>query len=155
MTLKNGHDAARTDPQSKKPWNDKIIPGQLNILTGMDPLNKTDPTILSSFIQTLLSASEFHRIMPCGSWAVPPVGNCTLPWRCMFYQRGQYTPAWRILSSIILAQCRKKYVGSPKPARQMRGQKRSETVRWDRGFCTRMNDTKHREYRTQKRTCAD
>ena len=33
----------------------------------------------SSFIQTLLSASEFHRIMPCGSWAVPPVGNYTLP----------------------------------------------------------------------------
>jgi len=41
---------------------------------------------LSSFIQTVLSASEFwhtrpdrsdmsHRIMPCGSWAVPPVGN--------------------------------------------------------------------------------
>lgn len=34
---------------------------------------------LSSFIQTVLSASELHRIMPCGSWAVPPVGNCTLP----------------------------------------------------------------------------
>ena len=33
----------------------------------------------SSFIQTILSASEFHRIIPCGSWAVPPVGNCTLP----------------------------------------------------------------------------
>ena len=27
----------------------------------------------------VLSASEFHRIMPCGSWAVPPVGNRTLP----------------------------------------------------------------------------
>ena len=33
----------------------------------------------SSFIQTILSASEFHRIMPCGSWALPPVGTCTLP----------------------------------------------------------------------------
>ena len=35
--------------------------------------------ILSSFIQTILSASESHRIMPCGSWAIPPVGNRTLP----------------------------------------------------------------------------
>ena len=35
--------------------------------------------LVSSFIQTVLSASEFHRIMPYGSWAVPPVGNCTLP----------------------------------------------------------------------------
>ena len=33
----------------------------------------------SSFIQTVLSASESHRIMPCGSWALPPVGNFTLP----------------------------------------------------------------------------
>jgi len=31
--------------------------------------------ILSSFIQTILSASESHRIMPFGPWAVPPVGN--------------------------------------------------------------------------------
>jgi hypothetical protein len=31
------------------------------------------------FHPTVLSASEFHRIMPYGSWAVPPVGNCTLP----------------------------------------------------------------------------
>ena len=35
--------------------------------------------LISSFIQTVLSASEFHRIMPYGSWAVPPVGNHTLP----------------------------------------------------------------------------
>ena len=35
--------------------------------------------LVSSFIQTVLSASEFHRIMPYGSWAVPPVGNRTLP----------------------------------------------------------------------------
>ena len=35
--------------------------------------------ILPSFIQTILSASESHRIMPCGSWAIPPVGTCTLP----------------------------------------------------------------------------
>jgi len=34
---------------------------------------------LSSFIQTILSASELHRIMPFGSWALPPVGNHTLP----------------------------------------------------------------------------
>ena len=33
----------------------------------------------SSSIQTILSASEFHRILPCGSWALPPVGNCTPP----------------------------------------------------------------------------
>ena len=33
----------------------------------------------SSLIQTILSASELHRIMPCGSRAVPPVGNYTLP----------------------------------------------------------------------------
>ena len=36
-------------------------------------------TAISSFIQTVLSASESHRIMPYGSWAIPPVGNCTLP----------------------------------------------------------------------------
>ena len=35
----------------------------------------------SSSIQTILSASEFHRVMPCGSWAIPPVGTFTLPWR--------------------------------------------------------------------------
>ena len=35
----------------------------------------------SSFIQTILSASELHRIMPYGSRAVPPVGNHTLPRR--------------------------------------------------------------------------
>ena len=35
--------------------------------------------LVSSFIQTVLSASEFHRIMPYGSWAVPPVGNRTPP----------------------------------------------------------------------------
>ena len=35
--------------------------------------------VQSSFIQTILSASESHRIMPCGSWAIPPVGNRTLP----------------------------------------------------------------------------
>jgi hypothetical protein len=33
----------------------------------------------SSFIQTVLSALEFHQIMPCGSWALPPVGDFTLP----------------------------------------------------------------------------
>ena len=27
----------------------------------------------SSFIQTILSALEFHQIMPFGSWAIPPV----------------------------------------------------------------------------------
>lgn len=29
--------------------------------------------LLSSFIQTILSALELHQIMPFGSWAVPPV----------------------------------------------------------------------------------
>ncbi len=29
----------------------------------------------SSFIQTILSASEFHRIIPCGSWAVTTGGE--------------------------------------------------------------------------------
>ena len=33
----------------------------------------------SSFIPTVRSASEFHRIMPYGSWAIPPVGNCAPP----------------------------------------------------------------------------
>ena len=33
----------------------------------------------SSFIQTLLSALESHQIIPFGSWALPPVGTCTLP----------------------------------------------------------------------------
>ena len=32
-----------------------------------------------SFIQTVLSASESHRIIPCGSWAIPPVENFTPP----------------------------------------------------------------------------
>ena len=35
--------------------------------------------VYSSFIQTILSALEFHQIMPFGSRAVPPVGNHTLP----------------------------------------------------------------------------
>jgi hypothetical protein len=35
---------------------------------------------ISSFIQTILSASEFHRIGNQGrSRALPPVGNLTLP----------------------------------------------------------------------------
>ena len=33
----------------------------------------------SSFIQTILSAPESHRIMPLGPRALPPVGNRTLP----------------------------------------------------------------------------
>lgn len=33
----------------------------------------------SSFIQTILSASESHRIIPYGSRALPPVGTYTLP----------------------------------------------------------------------------
>ena len=42
-------------------------------------------TVLSSSsIQTVLSAPESHRIMPLGSRALPPVGNCTLPWRYFF-----------------------------------------------------------------------
>lgn len=52
-------------------------------------------TASSSFIQTVLSASEFHRIMPCGSWALPPVGNCTLPWRLLFnciYSNTRFLP---------------------------------------------------------------
>ena len=34
--------------------------------------------LVSSFIQTVLSASEFHRIMPYGSWAITTGGE-TLP----------------------------------------------------------------------------
>ena len=42
-------------------------------------------TVLSSsFIQTVLSAPESHRIMPFGSRALPPVGNLTLPCRFLF-----------------------------------------------------------------------
>ena len=33
----------------------------------------------SSFIQTILSALEFHQIMPFGSWAIPPVGITPCP----------------------------------------------------------------------------
>ena len=40
---------------------------------------KKHKLLSSSFIQTILSALEFHQIMPFGSWAVPPVGNRTLP----------------------------------------------------------------------------
>ena len=47
----------------------------------------------SSFIQTVLSASEFHRIMPYGSWAVPPVGNRTLPWRFLIQLQRHYSTA--------------------------------------------------------------
>jgi hypothetical protein len=43
------------------------------------PMQKLLFLIFSSFIQTLLSALEFHQIMPLGSWALPPVGNLTLP----------------------------------------------------------------------------
>ena len=39
----------------------------------------------SSFIQTILSAPESHRIMPLGPRALPPVGNRTLPWRFRFF----------------------------------------------------------------------
>ena len=39
----------------------------------------------SSFIQTILSAPESHRIMPLGPRALPPVGNHTLPWRFRFF----------------------------------------------------------------------
>ena len=54
------------------------------ITSGVKLINLSDGVtvvslLLSSFIQTVLSASELHRIMPYGSWALPPVGNCTLP----------------------------------------------------------------------------
>ena len=39
----------------------------------------------SSFIQTILSAPESHRIMPLGPRALPPVGNRTLPRRFRFF----------------------------------------------------------------------
>jgi hypothetical protein len=42
-------------------------------------MKNTQNAVSSSSIQTLLSASEFHRIMPYGSRALPPVGNFTLP----------------------------------------------------------------------------
>ena len=51
--------------QKKSPEMEKSISGRTR--------KKLMPK--SSFIQTVLSASESHRIMPCGSWAVPPVGN--------------------------------------------------------------------------------
>ena len=38
----------------------------------------------SSFLQTILSVPESHRIMPHGSRTVPPVGNCTLPRRTIY-----------------------------------------------------------------------
>lgn len=49
----------------------------------------------SSFIQTILSASELHRIMPYGSRAVPPVGNHTLPRRTV------------LITDIVLAEKKK------------------------------------------------
>jgi hypothetical protein len=60
---------------TKKLWNDRNHPraGQQKYAQHLRKI------IASSFIQTVLSASESHRIMPCGSWALPPVGNCTLP----------------------------------------------------------------------------
>ena len=39
----------------------------------------------SSFIQTILSAPESHRIMPSRPAALPPVGNRTLPEDFVFF----------------------------------------------------------------------
>jgi len=41
---------------------------------------------LSSYIRTIPSASESHRIMQNCSWAIPPVGNRTLPRRLFLYE---------------------------------------------------------------------
>ena len=50
-------------------------------LRGLHSQNYTqsESSAASSFIQTVLSAPESHRIMPFGSRALPPVGTCTLP----------------------------------------------------------------------------
>ena len=50
------------------------IPGRASADTGGAPA-----LTRSSSIQTILSAPEFHRILPFGSRAVPPVGNRTPP----------------------------------------------------------------------------
>ena len=62
---------------TQKPWNDS--PFQGTVSQPRKAHKRVHVNDSSSFIQTVLSASEFHRIMPYGSWAVPPVGNCTLP----------------------------------------------------------------------------
>ena len=56
-------------------WNKNILE-QLTIVVKTFPFFHI---LFSSFIQTILSASEFHRIIPYGSWALPPVGIFTLP----------------------------------------------------------------------------
>jgi hypothetical protein len=62
---------------TQKPWNDSSFQGTFN--QPQKAHKRVHVIVPSSFIQTVLSASEFHRIMPYGSWAVPPVGNRTLP----------------------------------------------------------------------------
>lgn len=56
-------------------WNKNILE-QLTIVVKTFPFFHI---LFSSFIQTILSASEFHRIIPYGSWALPPVEIFTLP----------------------------------------------------------------------------
>ena len=56
----------------------KELGAEVNVQNANGDLEQQKKQI-NYFIQTVLSASEFHRIMPYGSWAVPPVGNRTLP----------------------------------------------------------------------------
>jgi len=72
-----GHGVVGGGGGTQKPWNDSSFQGTFN--QPQKAHKRVHVIVPSSFIQTVLSASEFHRIMPCGSWAVPPVGNCTLP----------------------------------------------------------------------------
>ena len=67
---------------TQKPWNDSSFQGTFN--QPQKAHKRVHVIVPSSFIQTVLSASEFHRIMPCGSWAVPPVGNCTPALKILF-----------------------------------------------------------------------
>ena len=55
----------------------------LRALTLHSSIKITVPS--SSFIQTILSAPESHRIMPLGPRALPPVGNHTLPEDFVFF----------------------------------------------------------------------
>ena len=78
FTVQGAHKVGRNFPPlctaSKKPRNEKSFQGILHAKEAQKHCARS-----SSSIQTILSASEFHRILPYGSRAVPPVGIFTLP----------------------------------------------------------------------------
>ena len=57
------------------PFRDSVMP---------DGCDRPSGIVLSSFIRTIPSVTESHRIMPFGLRTLPPVGNCTPPRRSQY-----------------------------------------------------------------------